>query len=398
MVSVEEAAKVILANLYKPEIIGLPLQDTSGYVLAEPVYADRDFPPFDRVTMDGIAVSYKQLMEGQREFEIAGIQPAGDPQKELTDEAKCLEVMTGAILPRGTDVVIRYEDITVSDNKAHVKLAAFEKFQNIHRQGRDVKKNAQILNPGCVLSPAEIALLASVGKSVVMVKQFPNVSIVSTGNELVPVDKTPGLHQIRGSNSFALHAAVRKISTSTTSYHLADDPVEMEPVLKKILDQSDVVILSGGVSKGKFDYVPKVLESLLVKKLFHQVSQRPGKPFWFGIKDDKAVFALPGNPVPTYMCFYKYIRPWILKSLGVALPQQTAILAADFKFNPELTYFLQVKIKIEYGKMVAYPNAGNGSGDFANLGEVDGFLQLPAEKSHFAAGEVFPYIPFRILE
>jgi molybdopterin molybdotransferase len=133
-----------------------------------------------------------------------------------------------------------------------------------------------------------------------------------------------------------------------------------------------------------------------VKKLFHQVNQRPGKPFWFGVSENgKTVFALPGNPVSTYMCFYRYIKPWILKSLRVTVPNLSASLATDFSFNPKLTYFLQVAVQAVSGKLVAFPEAGGGSGDFVNLKNVTGFLELPPDKSSFRAGEVFPYFPFR---
>jgi molybdopterin molybdotransferase len=181
-------------------------------------------------------------------------------------------------------------------------------------------------------------------------------------------------------------------------HHVADEEKVIEESLEKILSASDAMILSGGVSKGKFDFIPKVLDKLGVKKFFHRVNQRPGKPFWFGMSGDrKAVFAFPGNPVSTFMCFYKYFKPWLFHSLGVKTDEQSAVLASDFSFQPQLTYFLQVKIKMENGKLIAYPKAGGGSGDFANLNDVDGFLELPAEQSEFIAGEVFPYIGFRKL-
>jgi molybdopterin molybdotransferase len=170
----------------------------------------------------------------------------------------------------------------------------------------------------------------------------------------------------------------------------------MKSVFQKIVEEYDVLIISGGVSKGKFDFIPAALEAAGVKKLFHQVSQRPGKPFWFGSSaKNTIVFALPGNPVSTYMCFYRYITPWLWKSLGVDHPQSSAILAEDFTFSPSLTYFLQVNVSIEKGRLMAYPQPGGGSGDFANLKQVDGFLELPQGNSKFQAGEAFPYHSFR---
>jgi molybdopterin molybdotransferase len=157
----------------------------------------------------------------------------------------------------------------------------------------------------------------------------------------------------------------------------------------------DIVVLSGGVSKGKFDFVPNALERLGVKKIFHQVNQRPGKPFWFGKSEKQTVFALPGNPVSTYLCFYRYIKPWLEQCLGLPALKKQAILATDFTFKPSLTYFLQVSVKYEQGKLLAYPDAGGGSGDFVNLKEVDGFLELQADRSDFKAGEIFNYYSFR---
>ncbi len=191
---------------------------------------------------------------------------------------------------------------------------------------------------------------------------------------------------------------MKHIGWEGTQYHLYDQKDFVIDSLRVIAEDHDVLIISGGVSKGKFDFIPEALDSIGVKKLFHQVSQRPGKPFWFGTsKKGKVVFALPGNPVSTYMCFYRYVLPWLWKSLQVIYEQQYAVLAQDFRFNPVLTYFLQVTVKNEEGRMMAYPDAGGGSGDFANLKRVTGFLELPIDKVNFEAGEVFPYYPFRLM-
>ena len=304
--------------------------------------------------------------------------------------------MTGAPMPDGTDVVIRYEDLRIEEATAHItsEMAADNAF--IHRQAVDAAKDSVLLEPGILLSSAEIALLASVGKSRVKVYVFPKAAVVSTGDELVHIDDIPLPHQIRRSNTYALQAAMKTLGWEGAIHHLKDDKASMIEGLKKIAQTTEVIILSGGVSKGKFDFVPDALEALGVKKLFHQVSQRPGKPFWFGVSPaGLTVFALPGNPVSTYMCFYRYIRPWVMQSLKTWVDPFYAVLASDFAFAPSLTYFLQVTVKNEYGKLMAYPEAGGGSGDFANLKNVTGFLELPATASTFKAGETFPYIPFR---
>ena len=180
--------------------------------------------------------------------------------------------------------------------------------------------------------------------------------------------------------------------------HLKDDKKIMIRELQKKLNENDVLIFSGGVSKGKADYLPGVLEELQVKKLFHRVKQRPGKPFWFGIhKGHTLIFAFPGNPVSTFVGFYRYFLPWFRKSLF--LPHDTSVrakLATDFSFKPDLTYFLQVKVKVNKdGEIEAFPVPGRGSGDLANLVSCDGFMELPALKSEFKAGETYPLIFFR---
>lgn len=397
MITVSEAYGLIQKHLFKPIDMTVALDQAVGKVLAEPVHADRDFPPFDRVAMDGIAVSFERIHQGQREFIVEGIQPAGGLQKQLTHPGNCMEVMTGAVLPSGTDTVIKYEEIELREGKATLLATSFQPGQNVHRQGQDARGGQQLLAPGIILSPAEIALLASVGKERVVAKSLPSIAIVSTGDELVEINATPAPHQVRRSNSYALQASLAQLGCTASMHHMPDHAEIIEDNLKSLIETVDVVILSGGVSKGKYDYIPKAMESLGIQKIFHQVSQRPGKPFWFGAGRRRVVFALPGNPVSTYLCFYKYIKPWLMESLGVKTKTLTAVLGERVIFQPKMTYYLQVALKIEEGRCVAYPVPGGGSGDFANLKDVDGFIELPLERNEFQKGEVFTYIPFRPL-
>jgi len=394
MVSVSEAEKIIQDHLFSPKTEQVSLEFADGKVLAEEIKADRDLPPFDRATMDGIAISFKSFEKGQREFQIEGIQAAGQPQQTLDDEKKCFEIMTGAPLPNGTDSVIPYESIVIEDIIAKLS-GSVEKNQNVHHRGSDANQNDTLLSPGFPILPAEVALLASVGKSEVQIFKNPKAAIISTGDELVEIDQMPLPHQIRKSNSYMLASALKELGCKADLFHLIDNEQEIKGKLKEILNNYELIILSGGVSKGKFDFVPQVLESLGVEKLFHQVSQRPGKPMWFGRTERNIVFALPGNPVSTFMCFHRYVKLWITKSLDHEIEKQSAVLAENFSFPPSLTYFLQVKIKNENGKLMAYPKTGGGSGDFANLKDVDGFLELPLERSNFLKGESFPLIQFR---
>ncbi|MFM9838766.1 MAG: molybdopterin molybdotransferase MoeA [Cyclobacteriaceae bacterium] len=395
MVSVQEATSIILSNLFQPKAKEVCLIDSLGKILAEPILTDRDLPPYHRATMDGIALQYAAYQNGVTSFTIEAVQAAGEPQKKLSADSHCIEIMTGAMLPEETDTLVQYENLKIENGRATIIASSIEKGQNIHVQGSDAKKNQVLLPMGSLISPAEVALLASVGKTTVAVQGFPKTAITSTGNELVGVDQVPLLHQIRTSNSYALQAALSAIGGGAELFHLADDEEELKRELIRVQAHFDLIILSGGVSKGKFDFVPKVLESLGIQKLFHQISQRPGKPMWFGRAGNKFVFALPGNPVSTFMCFHRYLRPWLLKSLGMEQPTTKAILAEDFSFTVPLTYFLQVKVTNEDGKLLAYPIVGGGSGDFVNLKEVDGFLELPLGKNEFKAGEAYPLVSFR---
>ena len=396
MVSVSEATSIILNNLFTPRIMQVEVQHATGKVLAEEITADRDLPPFNRVSMDGIAIAHHQFAKGSRSFPIAGIQAAGEEQKKLLDDSFCIEVMTGAVLPSGCDTVVRYEDLEIKDSVATINTEVLTQRQSVHLQGADASQGERLLQPGQLLAPSEVALLASVGKAVVTVFSFPRVAIISTGDELVDIRDKPAPWQIRRSNSYALQAALREMGGDASCFYLEDEKSAMEQSLRRIMDEYDVLILSGGVSKGKFDFVPEVLERIGIRRLFHQVSQRPGKPFWFGTSGyGKVAFALPGNPVSTFMCFYRYVKPWIWKSLGVAVPESFAILGKDYSFPPLLTCFLQVSTRNEAGRTVAQPLPGGGSGDFANLKNVTGFVELPLEKTEFIAGEAFPYISFR---
>jgi molybdopterin molybdotransferase len=395
MVSVEEADKIIQSNLIKPEIVEVKLEDSIGHILAEKAYADRDFPPFNRVTMDGLAIQFETYESGSKNFPIENVQAAGSPQKKLVNANNGIEVMTGAMLPEGCDTVIRYEDFTIENNVAQLSNVPIEKNQNIHPKGQDIHSGDLLATEGIKISPAEIALLASVGKSSVKIFNFPMAAIISTGDELVEVDETPLEWQVRRSNVYALQASLKELNIDSTLFHLKDDMNNVTEKLIEVLKSHTFIILSGGVSKGKFDFIPSALEKVGIRKLFHQVTQRPGKPFWFGRNEHQVIFALPGNPVSTYLCFYRYIKPWIVASTGVQSNKSFARLASDFKFTPQLTYFLQVKITNDVSILKAEPDAGGGSGDFVNLKDVDGFLELPIDRSEFKAGEVFPYYPFR---
>ncbi len=398
MIGIEEATEIVLSKIRDWGVEDLPLEKAFGRLLREPLIADRDFPPYTRVTMDGIAIAYSAFASGQRQFPIEGLQAAGSPQKTLQNPDHCLEVMTGAVLPKGTDTVIPYEEVRIKEGVAEVIPNEFKQGKNAHLQGLNRKRGEVIVPSGKWISAAELGVAATVGKSFLAVAALPKVCVITTGDELVEVDAVPLPHQIRKSNAYTIQALLREEGIEADLYHMADKPEEIRLVLNSCLDKYDVLVLSGGVSKGKLDFVPEALATLGVEKLFHRVSQRPGKPFWFGESQERntVVFALPGNPVSSFMCTCRYLKPYLRKSLGLSATNPlSACLAEDFSFAPSLTYFLQVRLEYtQDGRVLAYPVAGKGSGDLANLCDAQAFLELPADRTDFFKGECFPCWPY----
>jgi molybdopterin molybdotransferase len=399
MITVTEAYQLVLANKMRLKSTEVPLTEALGRVLDENIQADRPFPPFNRVTMDGIAISFNTFSTGTRDFPIEKVQAAGDEPYWLLNEGYCVEVMTGAILPEQTDVVIRVEDITISEGMAKVNIHQVERFQNIHLCGSDKPAGTVLLKKGVLLGPVELSVAASVGKSTLKVLQYPKTMIVSTGDELVPVSEIPASHQIRISNSYAIFSFLKKWGIPAEMIHLPDNEEHVQHKIKELLDQFELIILSGGVSAGKFDYIPKALKEAGIQSFFHKVSQRPGKPFFFGSNENTRVFALPGNPVSTLLCVVRYLIPWLKESLGLAHAIQPKVkLLKSIVFNAPLTFFVPVKLTAnpETTILEAYPLPGNGSGDFANLLDADGFIELPENENEFQAGHFFTFWPFKL--
>ena len=395
MISVKEALDTVLNSTQDFGVEEIPFIKSVGRILKETIVADRDFPPFNRVSMDGIAIDYIAFKNGQRSFKIEGIQAAGSKQIILNNSENCIEVMTGAVLPNKANTVIRYEDVTIENGIAIINIDTINDAQNVHPKGKDGKIEDVLIEENTIISAAEIGVLATVGKSTVKVAKQPKVMIVSTGDELVGVDETPLEHQIRRSNVFTLVSLLERLNISSETAHITDDKPILKSKIESYLQEYDVLLFSGAVSKGKYDFLPEVFDELGVEKLFHKVAQRPGKPFFYGQTNTCNIFGFPGNPISTFVNCLAYFYPWYYKSTGVKANEETAILGEDVSFKPSLDYFLQVKLVIENGKLIAIPISGNGSGDLASLVKTDAFIQLPNDKTEFKKGEVFPIIRYR---
>jgi molybdopterin molybdotransferase len=401
MLTPAEAERIILENIALSHREDAPLLAAHGRVLRADLRADRDLPPFDRVTMDGYALRTASLAAGVQTFRVEGLQAAGMRAFKLgaTPDA-CIEVMTGAVVPEGADCVIPYEETTRDGVNVNVNGAAsvVTAGHAIHRRGGDRRAGDLVVRAGTRLTGREIAVAAACGHSVVTVSHLPKIAVVSTGDELVEVDAAVAAHQVRRSNDYALRAALVSAGHPAVSrFHLRDVRHEIEHLLWHIVAEFDVVVIAGGVSKGKFDYLPAELDRQGVKKIFHGVAQRPGKPMWFGVSARKTpVFALPGNPVSAYTCLHRYVLPALAHASGLATPRATMVaLAAPVTFKPQLAYFLPVRLSSgPRAELLATPDESNTSGDFAGLVATEGFVELPAGPTDFPAGTLAVFRPW----
>jgi molybdopterin molybdotransferase len=388
-----EAEQRIGQHLQCLPIESLPLAQCAGAVLRENIYAERDQPPFDRVAMDGIALDSRSVAAGKRTLRVQATQAAGDPPLTLSGAGACIEVFTGAVLPAGCDSVLPLEELTLARGEAVLADAArVEPWQYVHRRGSDTRQGTLLLTSGCRLHAPEIAVAASAGMARIRVSSQPMLAVISTGNELVEPGEPVLAHQVRRSNVYAIVSALREHGFQRVADdHLRDDAGELRERLRFHLETHDVLVLTGGVSMGKLDLVPPVLEELGVPAIVHTVAQRPGKPLWFGVgPSGAAVFGLPGNPVSSLVCLGRYVLPALYASLGRACPPPERLaLAAPVTIDSPLTNYLPVRIEQDdWGRPWAVPAPTNGSGDLTALAGTDGFVELPPGPNTYKKGFV----------
>ena len=367
-----------------------PLERCIGRTLRQDVYAERDNPPFDRVCMDGIAIR----SEGAgRTFVVEAMQPAGAPAVSLSDRAHAIEVMTGAVLPRGADCVVPLEEYDLIESTVTLKDQALIKpYRNVQRRGEDSMPGVPMLRAGTRLGAPELAVVASAGLAEVQVSAQPAFMVISTGDELVDPGQPIAEHQVRRSNVYAVVAALREHGFERVDDdHIADDEELLRARLARHLEHCDVLILSGGISKGRFDLVPKALKSLGVGEVFQQVAQQPGRPMWFGIGPrGQAVFGLPGNPVSTLMCLVRYVLPAAITAMGTLSPAPERVgLASSVTRARKFATFMPVVLEHSAsGVRTAMPRPPNGPGDFLSLAGTDGFIELPPQSEPYQVGFV----------
>lgn len=379
MISVNEAWELLKTHAPPRADSTLELQNCAGHSLRQDLAADRDYPPFDRVAMDGYAFSHASWKAGRRQFFIQETQTAGQEPVRLKAGELCVEIMTGAKLPQGCDVVVRYEDTRREGADVFLDAALnLEPFANVHRQGDDCREG-QTFSPPRVTPPVA-AIAASFGFASLRVRKPFRISIIGTGDELVAIEEKPRDYQIRSSNIHALRMAMTQRGHAVVfCQSLRDDRALIHATVRQALENSDIILLSGAVSAGTADFVPSVLSDLQVTKIFHKIAQKPGKPLWFGQNEKGvSVFGLPGNPVSSLICAYRYVLPYLENGEG---ERPYAELLTKRSGPRKLTQFPAVSVRFtKDGRIVAEAVAHQGSGDFVSLNGTQGFLEIPGEQ------------------
>jgi molybdopterin molybdotransferase len=383
MISVHDALTMILETVSPLAGERVGLLQAVGRMLAEEVRSEREVPPFANSAMDGYAVRWDDVREASADQPVAlslleVIQAGAVPTQAVT-EGMASKIMTGAVLPPGADTVIRVEDTEESDGRVWIKRPE-RPGMHIRENGEDIHRGQVVLEQGRVLRPADIGLLASVGRSLVLVGQRPRVAILSTGNELAEIDESLRPGQIVNSNAYTLAAAVQEIGGQPVPLAIARDTLdEIRAALNEAV-RHDVVLSTGGVSVGDFDFVKAAMDELGIRRLFWQVAQRPGKPLTFGLLRERPYFGLPGNPVSALVCFYLYVRPALYRMMGhkkIFPPVVSAVLGEDIAKAKGLTEFVRCRLISVNGHYEARSTGSQSSGVLSSLSLGEGLIIGP---------------------
>ncbi len=344
MIAVHEA-KDILSKVCRalPSIV-VPLQKAVGLVLAEDVFAKSDIPAFNQSSMDGYAFRFEDW-KGTETLLLDGIVQAGSIYETTPLEKQAIRIFTGAAVPPHTDTVVMQEKVLVEDKTLLIKDSQLTKGSNVRLKGSEIKLGDLALQKHTSLSPAAIGFLAGIGIKEVLVYPLPRVKMVVTGNELVQPGETLAFGQVYESNSFTLQAVLQQMGISDVPIYFAKDNIEeLKAVLKEGLMDSDVLLITGGVSVGDYDFVANTLADCGVEKLFHRIKQKPGKPLFAGKKGHQIIFGLPGNPSSVLTCFYEYVVPTIAQMVHATtsiVQQKNLPLTHAFTKTNQLTNFLK---------------------------------------------------------
>jgi molybdopterin molybdotransferase len=387
LITPAEAFELIQTNWPELKTELIPIQEALNRTLAESVFADRDQPPFNRVMMDGFAINSKDWKLGTRAFIWEGIQAAGAAPKTRSLKNSCIEIMTGSVLPENCDAVIPYEKSNRKNNNVEFEIDEVTFFMNIHSKGQDKKKGQELLTSGVKIGPIEIGVLAACGVHKIKVFSKLKMAIVSTGDELVAIHEAPNDYQIRSSNKETLASLFELAGLESSLFHLPDNTDLVEQFVTQTIKNFDLICLSGGVSMGKYDFIPSALERLNAKTLFHGIAQKPGKPMLACTLKNKLVIGLPGNPVSALLGATRYILPLLEINRK---EMQGVILNEIIKNNSSLFLYKPAVLKGKTAHLISQ----NGSGDFMGILGMDGFVEIPP-MAHDSENINFNFYPIR---
>ncbi len=400
MLAVAEAQRLILehARPLPPETTGLT-SSALGHVLAEEVASDLDSPNYDKSMMDGYAVRAADVPAGQGTLVVVEEILAGTLPKQTVGPGQAARIMTGAAIPDGADAVVVIERTQMVDGgRVRIEDKPPRPSQHIFRRGSEMRQGDVVLTKGTILRPQEIGVLATVGRAEVRVVPSPRVNLLSTGDEVVEANQTPGLGQIRNSNGPMLSAQICRAGGVPRYLGIARDNLDhLRPLITDGL-KADVLILSGGVSAGKLDLVPGVLQEAGVVAHFHKVEMKPGKPVFFGTRTAERstlVFGLPGNPVSSFVVFELFVRPALRRLRGLsdrADESLSALLAADFAYKTDRPTYHPARLEMAEDGWRVQPVAWSGSPDLRSLTRANALILLPVGDHLHRAGGRFPVL------
>jgi len=385
IISFEKAFETVINSAFSTGTETVSFIDSLNRILAVDITSDMDMPPFNKATVDGFACRRADLVA---ELEIIETIAAGMPPEKVIVENKCSRIMTGAAVPEGADVVFMVEDSLILQSGKVQFTGSFSK-ENISLKGEDMKKGDSVINPWKLIRPQDIAVMASVGCTSVVVSKMPTVAVISSGDELVEPAEKPGIAQIRNTNAYQLMAQIHRSGARGKYFGIArDNEDETFEIVKRAISESDIVLITGGVSMGDFDFVPSVLERAGVRILFSRVNVQPGKPTTFGLHDEAIVFGLPGNPVSSFIQFELLVRPLIGKMMNYIWNPLIIHLPMRESFSRKSSIRQAwIPVLITTDGMLT-PIEYHGSAHISALAQADGIITLPVGKKTIEKGEL----------
>jgi len=388
MVTVNEAKERIIANTLILPAVQIPLEQAVGSYLAEDVIAPMALPPFRQSSMDGYAIVHSDVTESGTALRLAGESKAGQADLPVIGAGTAVRIFTGAPVPDGATAVVMQENTSIADDMVHIHEFPVAEGKNVRRAGQQIAEGAVALRAGTLISPGAVGFLKGMNVNAVTVHARPGIGLLVTGDELLKAGEawTPG--KIYESNSAMLQAALAQAGIAEISISYASDDLDATiAALQALLEQYDVILASGGISVGDYDYVGKALEVLGAETIFYKVRQKPGKPLLFGKKGEKLIFALPGNPASSLVCYYEYVLPALRKIMGCTEPFLRSVklpLRHAYRFDGERDEFL--KARVEGGEVVSLD--GQESFVIGSFAVANAIIYLPVSQNRVEAGDL----------